>query len=295
MTGQADAARRFLELHTSETPLLLPNPWDLGSAKLLAWLGFKALATTSGGFAASLGRLDGNVTREEAVAHAHAVAEATGLPVNGDFENCFADDPAGVAASVTLAREAGLAGCSVEDWSGTGIYDIGLAAERVAAAAEAAHAGAGHMVLTARAENHAHGCHDLDDTIVRLVAYQEAGADVLFAPRLQGMEQIRAVLDAVVRPLNVLVWPGVPAVAELAQAGVSRVSVGSSFAFSAYGALVEAARELQSAGTHGYLERARLGYYEGALKAFADGSSGSGTRVRARRGRSRLSKWTTAR
>src|SRR2546421_6718584 len=127
MSTQIQMAERFLALHRQQQPLLLPNPWDLGSARLLAWLGFKALATTSGGFAASLGRLDGNVTREEAIAHARAVAEATGLPVNGDFENCFADDPAGVAKTVKLALEAGGAGCSVEDWSGSEIYDIGLA------------------------------------------------------------------------------------------------------------------------------------------------------------------------
>jgi 2-methylisocitrate lyase-like PEP mutase family enzyme len=271
MSDRVDIARRFLELHTTEHPLLLPNPWDLGSARLLASLGFKALATTSGGFAASLGRLDGNVRREEAVAHASAVGEATGLPVNGDFENGFADDPDGVAETVTLALEAGVAGCSIEDWSGREIYDIGLAAERVVAAAEAAHAGPVHMVLTARAENHVHRRHDLEDTIARLIAYQEAGADVLFAPRLRGIEQVRAVLEAIDRPLNVLVWQDVPPVSELARAGVSRVSVGSAFAFAAYGTLVEAARELQDAGTYSYLERARVGYDEGAREAFADG------------------------
>jgi 2-methylisocitrate lyase-like PEP mutase family enzyme len=268
MSSHADTARRFLALHESERPLLLANPWDLGSARLLAWLGFKALATTSGGFAASLGRLDGNVSREEAVAHARAVSDATGLPVSGDFENCFADDPEGVAATVTLAREAGLAGCSVEDWSGSEIYDVGQAVERVGAAAEAAHAGPVRMVLTARAENHVHGRHDLDDTIARLVAYQEAGADVLFAPRLRGMEQISAVLEAIDRPLNVLVWGNAPPVGELAAAGVRRVSVGSSFAFAAYGTLVEAAKELRDTGGYGFLERARVGYYEGAHEAF---------------------------
>jgi 2-methylisocitrate lyase-like PEP mutase family enzyme len=258
-----------LALHTSERPLLLPNPWDLGSARLLSWLGFKALATTSGGFAASLGRLDGNVRREEAIAHAVAVAEATGLPVSADFERCFADDPTEVAETVRLAREVGIAGCSVEDWSGREIYDIDMAAERVAAAAEAAHAGPAHLVLTARAENHAHGRHDLDDTIRRLQAYQQAGADVLFAPQLRGIEQVRAVLRSIDLPLNVLVWKGVPPIAELADAGVSRVSVGSSFAFAAYGTLVEAARELRDLGTYSYLERARVGYYEGANEAFA--------------------------
>ena len=269
MNDDADTARRFLELHASERPLLLPNPWDLGSARLLAWLGFKALATTSGGFAASLGRLDGKVSREEAVAHAGAVTEATGLPVNGDFENCFADDPAGVAETVKLALEAGVAGCSVEDWSGSEIYDIGLAAERVAAAADAAHGGPVHMVITARAENHFRKHKDLDDTIERLLAYQEAGADVLYAPGLRSVEQIGSVLEAVERPLNVLVVPGAPSVTELARAGVSRVSVGAAFAFAAYDALVEAAKELQGTGTHGYLERARRGYYESAHEAFA--------------------------
>src|SRR5438270_4646809 len=167
MYALSGTAQHFLDLHTSERPLLLPNPWDLGSAKLLAGAGFKALATTSGGFAASLGRLDGNVTSEEAMAHAAAIGEATGLPVNGDFENGFADDPADVAQTVALALEAGIAGCSIEDWSGSEIYSMGLAAERVAAGVEAAH-GAAQIVLTARAENHIHGHHDLDDTIARL-------------------------------------------------------------------------------------------------------------------------------
>lgn len=266
----AETAARFLELHAYETPLLLPNPWDLGSAKLLASLGFKALATTSGGYAASLGRLDGNVSREEAVAHAGAIGVASGLPVNGDFENCFADDPTGVAETIRLALEAGVAGCSIEDWSGSEIYDIGPAAERVAAAAEVAHGGPVRLVLTARAENHLRGRHDLDDTIARLQAYQEAGADVLYAPGLRSMEEIRAVLESVDRPLNVLAWADTPTVGELAEAGVSRVSVGSAFAFAAYDALIKAAMELRDAGTYGYLERARAGYYEGARAAFSD-------------------------
>ena len=270
MPTQEVKTKRFLSLHGGPAPLLIPNPWDLGSAKVLVAMGFEALATTSGGFAATLGRVDGSVRREEAVAHAAAIVAAVDVPVSADFENCFSHDPVGVAKTVELGIEAGLAGCSVEDWSGSAIYDIGLAAERVASAAEAAHAGPVHMVLTARAENHAHGRHDLEDTIARLVAYQEAGADVLFAPRLRGMEQIREVLQAVDRPLNVLVWQEVPPVTELAEAGVSRVSVGSSFAFAAYGTLIEAARELQDTGTYAYLERARLGYYEGAREAFAD-------------------------
>ena len=270
MNDQADIASRFLDLHTTERPLLLPNPWDLGSARLLAWLGFKALATTSGGLAASLGRLDGSVRREEAITHAAALSDVSGLPVNGDFENCFADDPAGVAETVGLARDAGIAGCSVEDWSGSELYGRSHAAERVTAAAEAAHAGPERLVLTARAENHLRGRHELDDTIQRLLAYQEAGADVLYAPGLRDIDQIRAVLEAVDRPLNVLVWRGLPPIPELGEIGVSRVSVGSTFAFAAYGALLDAARELRESGTYDFLERARRGFFEGARDAFAD-------------------------
>ena len=168
MTAETATPSRFLDLHFSQLPLLLPNPWDLGSAKLLAAMGFKALATTSGGFAGSLGRLDGSVTREEAIAHAAAIAAATGLPVNGDFENCFADDPDGVAETVRLAAAAGIEGCSIEEWSGSEIYEIELATERVRAAAEAARAGSARLVLTARAENQLRRQHDLDDTISRL-------------------------------------------------------------------------------------------------------------------------------
>ena len=178
-------AERFRELHHGERPLLLPNPWDRGSAKLLESLGFEALATTSSGFAATLGRLDGMVSRDEAIAHAAELVDAVEVPVSADLENCFADDPAGVAETVRLAIEAGLAGCSIEDFSGREsdtIYEPGLAAERVAAAAEAAHSGERGLVLTARAENHVHGRDDLADTIARLQSFQEAGADVLFAP-----------------------------------------------------------------------------------------------------------------
>jgi 2-methylisocitrate lyase-like PEP mutase family enzyme len=180
-----DLADGFLALHKSDRPLLMPNPWDIGAAKLLESLGFQALATTSSGFAATLGRLDGRVTRDEAIAHAAAIVDAVDVPVSADLENCFADDPAGVAETVRLAVDAGLAGCSVEDYSGREsdtIYDAGLAAERVAAAAEAAHSGPRKLVLTARAENLIHGRDDLADTIARLQSYQEAGADVLFAP-----------------------------------------------------------------------------------------------------------------
>src|SRR5215469_13865835 len=262
MASQSEKTERFLRIHRPGDPLLLPNPWDRGSAKLLAALGFEALATTSSGFAATLGRLDGSVSRDEALAHAAAIVAATELPVSADLENCFADDPGGVALTVTLAAEAGLAGCSVEDFTGDEdepSYDIGLAAERVAAAAEAAHAGSARLVLTARAENYLHGRPDLADTIARLQAYQSAGADVLYAPGLTRLEDIRQVVKAVDRPVNVLAMSGAPAVSELAEAGVSRVSVGGAFAFAALGALVEAATELRDRGTYDYLARSAVG------------------------------------
>ena len=255
MITQADTARQFLMLHKPGEPLLLPNPWDAGSAKVLASLGFKALATTSSGFAATLGRGDGAVTRDEALAHAAAIVSATDLPVSADLEDCFAVEPAGVAETVRLAIGTGLAGCSVEDYTRHGddpIYDIALAAERVAAAAEAAHAGPVHFVLTARAENYLHGRPDLADTIARLRAYQEAGADVLYAPGLVRLEDIRQVLREVDRPVNVLAVRGAPPVAELAQAGVARISVGGAFAFAALSALASAATELLDQGTYGF-------------------------------------------
>jgi 2-methylisocitrate lyase-like PEP mutase family enzyme len=260
MTIQADKARTFLALHRPGDPLLLPNPWDAGSARILADLGFAALATTSSGFAATVGRPDGGVTRDEALAHAGAIVAATDLPVSADLEDCFGTDPAGVAETVTMAIGTGLAGCSIEDYTrddSDPIYDIKRAAERVAAAAEAAHAGA--FVLTARAENYLHGKPDLADTIARLQAYQEAGADVLYAPGVTALADIRQLLAAVDRPVNVLAMPGVPPVAELAEAGVSRVSVGGAFAYAALGALVTAATELRDHGTYGFRTATAIG------------------------------------
>jgi 2-methylisocitrate lyase-like PEP mutase family enzyme len=262
MTTQSEKAVRFLELHRPGNPLLLPNPWDQGSARLLASLGFQALATTSSGYAATLGRLDGSVSRDEALAHAAAVVAATELPVSADLENCFADDPAGVARTAALAVEAGLAGCSIEDSTGREdepIYDKGLAVERVAAAAEAAHAGPVRLVLTARAENFLRGRQDLADTIARLQAYQAAGADVLYAPGLTSLADIRQVVTSVDLPVNVLAVAGAPSVGELAGAGVSRVSVGGAFAAAAFGALVDAATELRDKGTYGYLAHSATG------------------------------------
>jgi 2-methylisocitrate lyase-like PEP mutase family enzyme len=262
MTSEADKAQRFLALHRPGEPLLMPNPWDLGSAKLLASLGFEALATTSSGFAATLGRSDGSVTRDEALVNAAVIVAATDLPVSADLENAYADDPAGVAETMRLAIEVGLAGASVEDFSGRAddpIYDAGFAAERVAAAAEAAHAGPGRLVLTARAENYLHGRPDLAATIARLQAYQEAGADVLYAPGLRRAEDISQVVREVDRPVNVLALEGAPPVAELARAGVSRISVGGSFAFAAIEAVVSAATELREQGTYGFRANSAAG------------------------------------
>jgi 2-methylisocitrate lyase-like PEP mutase family enzyme len=267
-----ELAQRFLELHRGDAPLLMPNPWDAGSAVMLESLGFQALATTSSGFAATLGRLDGQVTRDEAIAHGAAVADAVSVPVSADLENCFADEPEGVAETVRLAAEAGLAGCSVEDYSGPDgdtIYDAGLAAERVAAAAEAAKAAPGGFVLTARAENHVHGRDDLADTIARLQSYEQAGADVLFAPGLRELSDIRELIGSVNLPVNVLVLPGMPSVSELAEAGVSRISVGGAFAYTALGAVAAAGRELLTEGTYGYWKTAAEGA-KAAREAFGD-------------------------
>jgi 2-methylisocitrate lyase-like PEP mutase family enzyme len=257
-----DLAARFLALHRPGQPLLLPNPWDIGSARVLASLGFEALATTSSGFAATLGLPDGSVTRDQAIVHAGIIVASTPLPVSADLENGYADDPEGVAGTVTAAVAAGLAGCSIEDFSGRAddpIYDISLATERIAAAAQAAHGGPQRLVLTGRAENYLHGRDDLADTITRLQRYAEAGADVLYAPGLSRASDIRDVVTSVDRPVNVIARAGAPSVAELAELGVARISVGGSFAFAAIGALTEAARELQTAGTYGYLRNSAIG------------------------------------
>ena len=262
MTEQSESARRFLELHRPGQPLLMPNPWDVGAAKLLAWLEFEALATTSSGFAATLGRLDGSVTGEEALNHAAALVAAVDIPVSADLENGFADDPAGVAETARGAVAAGLAGFSIEDFApgqDEPIYPLPLAAERVAAAAEVAHGGDAHVVLTARCENFLHGRRDLDDTIERLRAYQQAGADVLFSPGIASADEISAVVAAVDLPVSVLPLPGTPPVPELARLGVSRISVGGAFAFAALGGAVEAARELRDTGTYGFRDKTAEG------------------------------------
>jgi 2-methylisocitrate lyase-like PEP mutase family enzyme len=249
----ADRRTRFRALHGGEL-FVMPNPWDVGSARLLASCGFEALATTSAGLAWSLGKLDGGVTRDELVAHVARLSEATALPLNVDSERCYPDDPGGVAETVALLADAGAAGFSIEDYNPAtgGIDPVEVAAERVGVAADAAHRLRDALVLTGRAENHIRGVTDLDDTIARLIAYREAGADVVYAPGLRDLDQIRDVVDAVGVPVNVLALPDGPTVAELASVGVRRVSTGGALAGAAYGALLQGARELLGEGTAGY-------------------------------------------
>jgi 2-methylisocitrate lyase-like PEP mutase family enzyme len=232
----------------------MPNPWDLGSARLLEIAGFEALATTSAGFAWSLGKLDQRVTRDELVAHVAALTSATTLPLNVDSERCYPDDPGGVTRTIELLAEAGAAGCSIEDYNPAtdGIDDVEVAAERVAEAVAAAREH--RLVLTARAENHIHGVEDLGDTLDRLTAYRDAGADVVYAPGLTDLSQIARVVETVGIPVNVLALSSGPGVGELASAGVRRVSTGGALAGAAYRALVTGARELLDEGTSHYAE-----------------------------------------
>ena len=251
-----DRRARFRALHAREKLFVMPNPWDVGSARLLASCGFEALATTSAGLAWSLGKLDQSVSRDELVAHVAELAAATALPLNVDSERCYPDDPGGVAETVFRLAEAGAAGCSIEDYDPVteAVDPVEVAAERVALAAEAAHGLAEPMVLTGRAENHIRGVDDLDDTIARLIAYREAGADALYAPGLTDLAQIASVIEAVQAPVNVLALPAGPTIAELASVGVRRVSTGSLLAGAAYGALLAGANELLGEGTSRYAE-----------------------------------------
>lgn len=254
MTTPRELRARFFELHERSDVFVMPNPWDVGSAKLLAGAGFAALATTSAGFAWSIGKDDQQVSRDELVAHVRSLAAATALPLAVDSERCFADDLDGIGETVALLHDAGAAGCSIEDYDpATGSIDpVAVAAERVAAAADAAHVAGDRMLLTARCENHLYGVDDLDDTIARLQAYRDAGADCVYAPGLTTVEQIRRVVDAVGVPVNVLAWPGGPSVGEIGAAGARRVSTGGALASTAYGALMIGAHELLDAGTSTY-------------------------------------------
>ena len=258
--NQSDKGQRFRELHRG--PLfVMANPWDAGSARLLAGLGLKALATTSAGFAWTIGRKDMGVTRDEALANAAQIAGAVDLPVSGDLENGYGDDPAYAAETIRLAAEAGLVGGSIEDATGRAeqpIYEFNHAVERVAAAAEAAHALPFPFTFVGRAENYLHGRPDLDDTIRRLQAYEAAGADVLFAPGLPSLEAIRTVVASISKPLNVVLWQKQTpyTIGDLAAAGVQRVSTGGSFARAAFAGLANAATEVLGPGTLSYLDGA---------------------------------------
>ncbi len=257
MKSQLEKSKEFEALHQRGNCFVIPNPWDCGSARLLEHLGFKALASTGAGYAFSQGRSDLSVDARAMIPHLAELAAATDLPVSADLQNGFGDTPEAAAQTIIAAAEAGVVGGSIEDASGNSanpLYDVGLAAERIRAAAQAARSLGFKFMLTARAENYLYGRPDIKDTIQRLQAYQEAGADVLFAPGIQSKEDIHAIVSSIDRPLNVIMgFQGVQLnVEELRELGVARVSLGGSLARAAYGALMRAAIEVQSAGTFNY-------------------------------------------
>ncbi|HSD19264.1 MAG TPA: isocitrate lyase/phosphoenolpyruvate mutase family protein [Anaeromyxobacter sp.] len=247
MATQAEKAEAFRALHDGE-PFVIPNPWDVGSARVLEALGFRALATTSSGFAFTLGKLDGAATLDEVAEHVSALDRATGLPVSADLENGYGAAPESAANAIARAAEAGAVGGSIEDWDPAGfLYEREHAVERVRAAVATARGLGFPFALTARAENHIRGNPDLDDTIARLQAYEGAGADVLYAPGLRTADEIRAVCGSVSRPVNVLAVPGL-AVSEIFEAGAQRVSVGGGLTWVAIGALRDAAEAIRESG-----------------------------------------------
>jgi 2-methylisocitrate lyase-like PEP mutase family enzyme len=257
---QEDKAARFRALHDAPGAFVVPNPWDIGSARLLAGLGFQALATSSAASAASVGRRDGQLSRDEALAHARLIVGATDLPVSADLEAGFGDPPDVVAQTIRLAAEAGLVGCTIEDSTGAPgrpLYDLGLAAERIAAAAQAARGLGFPFMLTARAHNFLFATPSLDDTIRRLQAYEKAGAEVLFAPGLPDLAAVATVCKAVSKPVNFMA--GIKgksfSVAELAAAGVRRISLATSLYRVAMTGLLDAAREVRDTGGFGFLDR----------------------------------------
>jgi 2-methylisocitrate lyase-like PEP mutase family enzyme len=271
--SQSDKAVRFRTLHEAPGAFVIPNPWDAGSARVLAALGFQALATSSGASAGTLGRRDGKVTREEALAHSRAIVDATDLPVAADLEKGFGDAPSAAAETIRLAASVGLVGGSIEDATGdkqTPLFDIAAATERVAAAVAAARALSFPFTLTARTENFLRGNPDLEDTIKRLQAFEKAGADVLMAPGLPDLAAVRAVCAAVSKPVNFMV--GIKGksftVAELTSAGVKRISLATSLYRTAMSGLIDAAREVKAAGTFGYVDR---GVTSAELAGFMEG------------------------
>ena len=260
---QNEKAARFRAFHESADTFIIPNPWDVPSARLLAGLGFQALATSSGAAAGTLGRRDGMLTRDEALAHSRSIVYATDLPVSADLENGFGDSPEVVAETIRLAAGVGLVGCSVEDSFGNQdnpLYDFQLAVDRIAAAARAARALPFPFILTARAHNFLHTAPSLEDTIRRLQAYEKAGADVLFAPGLPDLDAVRAVCAAVTKPINFMA--GIKgksfSVSELAAAGVKRISLATSLFRAAMTGLLDAAREVKDTGQFGFIERSLI-------------------------------------
>jgi 2-methylisocitrate lyase-like PEP mutase family enzyme len=259
-TTQNEKAVRFRALHDGPGAFVMPNPWDVGSARLLAGLGFQALATSSAASACALGRSDHRLTRDEALAHARLIVDATDLPVSADLGAGFGDAPEVVAETVRLAAEAGVVGCTIEDSTGnqaSPLYDFPLAVERIAAAAQAARAGPFPFMLTARAHNFLYAAPSLDDTISRLQAFAKAGAQVLFAPGLPDIASVRAVCAAVSKPFNFMA--GIKgksfSVGELAAAGVKRISLASALYRAAMSSLLDAAREVKDTGQFGFLDR----------------------------------------
>jgi 2-methylisocitrate lyase-like PEP mutase family enzyme len=261
MSTQAEKARIFRALHARDSAFIIPNPWDVGSARLLASLGFEALATTSAGYAFSVGQCDGTISRDDALAHSAAIVAATDLPVSADLESGFGDSAEAIAETFRGAAQTGLAGASIEDvpqHTAGAVYELELAVDRVRAAAEVTRSLPFPFTLTARAENYLVGRPDLKDTIRRLQAYQEAGADVLYAPGLTSKDDIAAVVRSVDRPVNVLMGlQGVQlSLAELSALGVKRVSVGSALSRAALGAFLRAAREMKEHGTFSFAQQA---------------------------------------
>ncbi len=261
MKTQHEKARLFRDLHHRRNAFIIPNPWDIGSTRILAALGFEALATTSAGFAHSIGRKDNTVDRDRVLAHARQIAAATDLPVSADLENGFGADPETVAETIRLAAETGIAGGSIEDATGhhgEPLYEIELAADRIRAAVETVRSLPFPFTLTARAENFIVGRPDIDDVIRRLRAYQEAGADVLFAPGLKTRDEIAAVAGSIDRPLSVLAGlPGMTlSLDDYSMIGVRRISLGSALSRTAYGALISAGREMLDQGTFSFVDRA---------------------------------------
>lgn len=247
---QQDRSERFRALHERKGAFVIPNPWNAGSARVLAGLGFEALATTSSGLAFTFGRSDGAVSRDEHLAHIRDLVAVTPLPVSADLENCYSDDPVEAAETIRLASEAGASGCSIEDFSGHPgghIYDFDHAVERVAASVEVARALPIPFVLTARAENLIRGRDDLDDTILRLQAFEKAGADVFYAPGLKTSDEVARVCSSLSKPVNVLATPALT-VAEIADAGGKRISVGGALARTGIGGFLDAAREIAETG-----------------------------------------------